>query len=120
MQLVVMAAVMAVAGARQGCSSGCHLTDIAIQVESCGRTELVYTTVCAGQCYNKDPVFIGDDDRPEQKVCSGNWTYEVKQIPGCPVSITYPVATHCECTACNAGNTHCGRFTGDAPSCLPL
>ncbi|XP_034536763.1 gonadotropin subunit beta-1-like [Notolabrus celidotus] len=118
MLLVVMAVVLAVAGARQGCSSGCHLTNIALQVESCGRIESVYTTLCVGQCYNRDPVYVGDDDWPEQKVCNGNWTYEVKQIPGCPVSITYPVATHCECTSCNERDTHCGSWFGDTPSCL--
>ncbi|XP_041648300.1 gonadotropin subunit beta-1-like [Cheilinus undulatus] len=120
MKLVVMAAVLAVAGARQVCSSGCHLTSMLIQVEGCGRKESVSTTACVGQCFNKDPVYIGHDDWAEQQVCNGNWIYEVKQIPGCPVSVTYPVATHCECKACDAGNTHCGRFTGNAPNYQPF
>lgn len=52
MQLVVMAAVLALAGAGQGCSFGCHPTNISILVESCGRSELVSTTICEGQCYH--------------------------------------------------------------------
>ncbi|XP_074522166.1 gonadotropin subunit beta-1-like [Halichoeres trimaculatus] len=118
--LVVMAAVLAVGGARQRCNSSCHLTKIAIQVESCGRMESIITTVCAGQCFTTDQNYIGHDDMTAQVVCNGNWTYEVKEIPGCPVSITYPVATNCRCTACNSGDTHCGRYIGDSPSCLPF
>lgn len=53
MQLVVMAAVLALAGAGQGCSFGCQPTSISIPVESCGRTEFVNTSVCAGQCYHE-------------------------------------------------------------------
>uniref|UniRef100_A0A4W6ETB8 Glycoprotein hormone subunit beta domain-containing protein n=2 Tax=Lates calcarifer TaxID=8187 RepID=A0A4W6ETB8_LATCA len=118
MQLVVMAAVLAVAGAGQGCSFGCHLTNISIPVESCGGTEFVYTTICAGQCYHEDPVYIGHDDWAEQRVCNGDWSYEVTHIKGCPVGVTYPVARNCECTVCNAGNTYCGRFPGDISTCL--
>nr|BAU22084.1 follicle-stimulating hormone beta subunit [Epinephelus akaara] len=118
MQLVVMAAVLALAGAGPGCHSDCHLTSISIPVESCGHTEYIYTTICEGQCYHKDPVYIGPDDWAEQKVCNGDWTYEVKHFQGCPVGVTYPVARNCKRTACNAGNTYCGRFPGDISSCL--
>lgn len=53
MQLVVMAAVLAVAGAWQGCDFDCHQTNISIPVESCGNTEFIETTICAGQCYHE-------------------------------------------------------------------
>ncbi|KAK2853719.1 hypothetical protein Q5P01_006380 [Channa striata] len=118
MQLVVMAAVLALAGAGQGCSFGCHPTNISIPVDSCGITEYIFTTICAGQCYHEDPIYIGHHDWTEQKICNGDWSYEVKHIHGCPLAVTYPVARNCECTACNAGNTHCGRFPGDIPSCM--
>nr|Q9PW99.1 RecName: Full=Gonadotropin subunit beta-1; AltName: Full=GTH-I-beta; AltName: Full=Gonadotropin beta-I chain; Flags: Precursor [Trichopodus trichopterus]AAD51934.1 gonadotropin I hormone beta subunit [Trichopodus trichopterus] len=118
MQLVVMAAVLAVAGVGQGCRFGCHLTNISFPVDSCGITEFIYTTICAGHCYHEDPVYIGHDDWAEQKICNGDWTYEVKHLQGCPVAVTYPVARNCECTACNAGNTYCGHFHGYIPSCL--
>nr|AQS95492.1 Fsh beta subunit [Scatophagus argus]ARB50522.1 follicle stimulating hormone [Scatophagus argus] len=117
MQLVVMAALLALVEAGRGCSFGCHPTNISIPVESCGIAELVHTTICAGQCYHEDPVYIGHDDWAEQKICNGDWSYEVKHIKGCPVGVTYPVARNCECTACNTGNTFCGRFPGDVPSC---
>ncbi|XP_059210377.1 gonadotropin subunit beta-1-like [Centropristis striata] len=120
MQLVVMAAMLALAGAGRSCSFGCHLTNARIPVESCGRTEFIHTTICVGQCYNEDPVYIGNDDWPEQRTCNGDWTYEVKHIKGCPVGVTYPVARSCECTACDTGNTYCGRFHGDISSCLSL
>ncbi|XP_020498876.1 gonadotropin subunit beta-1 [Labrus bergylta] len=117
MKLVVMAAMLAVAGARKVCKSGCHLTNKVIQVELCGRNEPVFTTECAGHCYNKDSAYISNADEDKQQVCIGNWTYEVKQIQGCPESATYPVATHCECRACNIKTTHCGLFTGDPAVC---
>lgn len=73
MQLVVMAAVLALAGARQGCSFGCHPTNISILVESCGRTELVYTTICEGQCYHE----VTDDSAPKLFClkASANWSW---------------------------------------------
>ncbi|XP_042274126.1 gonadotropin subunit beta-1 isoform X1 [Thunnus maccoyii] len=114
MQLVVMAAVLALAGAGQGCSYGCHPKNISISVESCGITEFILTTICEGQCYLEDPVYISHD---EQKICNGDWSYEVKHIEGCPVGVTYPVARNCECTTCNTGNTYCGRLPGYVPSC---
>ncbi|XP_076589281.1 follitropin subunit beta [Chaetodon auriga] len=117
MQLVVMAAVLALAGAGQDCSIGCRPTNISIPVESCGSTEFVYTTICAGHCYLEDPVYMGHHDWPEQKICNGDWSYEVKYIKGCPVGVTYPVARTCQCTACNGEDTYCGRFPGLVPSC---
>ncbi|XP_008304086.1 gonadotropin subunit beta-1-like [Stegastes partitus] len=117
MQLVVMAAALALAGARQSCSFGCRPTNTSIKVESCGSSELVYTTVCEGQCYHEDPVYLEPGDWAQQHVCSGDWSYEVKYISGCPIAVSYPVAKSCECTACNLGNTDCGRFPGDVPSC---
>ncbi|XP_051234912.1 gonadotropin subunit beta-1 isoform X2 [Dicentrarchus labrax] len=118
MQLVVMVAVLALARAGQGCSFGCHPTNISIQVESCGLTEVIYTTICEGQCYHEDLVYLSHYERPEQRICNGDWSYEVKHIKGCPVGVTYPVARNCECTTCNTENTDCGRFPGDIPSCL--
>ncbi|KAM3625109.1 uncharacterized protein V6R79_006934 [Siganus canaliculatus] len=120
MQLVVMATVLALLGARQGSSYSCHPVNISIPVESCGNIECISTTICAGQCYHEDPVYIGNDDWAEQKVCSGEWSYETKHFEGCPVPVTYPVARNCKCAACNAGNTYCGRFTGRMPTCLPI
>nr|AEF32395.2 follicle stimulating hormone beta subunit [Seriola lalandi] len=118
MQLVVMAAVLAMAEARQGCSFGCHPTVVNISVESCAGPEVVRSTICAGQCYHEDPVYISDYDWPEQKTCNGDWSFEVKHTPGCPVGISYPVARNCKCAACNEDNMFCGRFLGDIPSCL--
>ncbi|XP_055363555.1 gonadotropin subunit beta-1-like isoform X5 [Betta splendens] len=118
MQLVVMATVLAAAVAGQGCRFGCRPTNISFPVDSCGVTEFIYTTICAGHCYHEDPVYISHDDWAEQSVCSGEWAYEVKQLQGCPLAVTYPVARSCECSACNAANTHCGHFHGYVPSCV--
>lgn len=60
---------------------------------------------------------MGYDDWAEQTVCNGDWTYEVKHIEGCPVGVSYPVATSCQCAPCNSWNTYCGRFHGDVPGC---
>nr|ACR08087.1 follicle stimulating hormone beta subunit [Amphiprion melanopus] len=119
MQLVVMAAVLMVAEGGRSCGFGCRPTNISIQVESCGSVESVFTTVCSGQCYHEDPIYIGDD-WAEQQVCSGDWSYEVKHISGCPVAVTYPVAKSCRCSMCDSGNTDCGRFDGDVPKCPPF
>ncbi|XP_022054005.2 follitropin subunit beta [Acanthochromis polyacanthus] len=116
MRLVVMAAVLMVAEGRS-CGFGCRPTNISIPVESCGSVESVFTTVCSGQCYHEDPIYIGDDDWPEQQVCGGDWSYEVKHFSGCPVPVSYPVAKSCRCSMCDSGNTDCGRFDGDVPSC---
>ncbi|CAK6974923.1 gonadotropin subunit beta-1-like [Scomber scombrus] len=113
MQLVVMVAVLAMAGVGQGCSFECHPKNVSIPVESCGSTEFIITTICEGQCYHRDPVY----GQEEQQICSGDWFYDVKHFDGCPVGVTYPVARHCACTACNTGNTYCGRLPGYIPSC---
>ncbi|XP_034437100.1 follitropin subunit beta [Hippoglossus hippoglossus] len=119
MQLVVMATVLAaVAGAGQGCSFDCRPTNVRIPVESCGSTEYIDTTVCAGQCYNKDPVYISKEGPDKQNSCNGDWSYEVKHINGCPVAVTYPVARHCHCSICNLDDTDCSPFPGDIPGCL--
>nr|ANJ46815.1 follicle stimulating hormone beta subunit [Rachycentron canadum] len=117
MQLVVMAAVLAMAGAGQGCSFDCRLTSVNISVEGCAGPESVHTTICAGQCYHEDPVYISDYDWTEQRTCNGDWSYEVKHIPGCPVGVTYPVARNCKCAVCNKEHMFCGRFLEDIPSC---
>ncbi|XP_068428981.1 gonadotropin subunit beta-1-like [Clinocottus analis] len=121
MQLVVMAAVLvlALAGAGHGCSFRCRLTNVRLPMESCGRTEYIHTTICAGQCENQDSVFISKINSPEQNMCIGDWDYEVKHINGCPEGVTYPVATKCDCKSCDPDeNTDCARFNGDASSCL--
>ncbi|XP_068166454.1 gonadotropin subunit beta-1-like [Antennarius striatus] len=118
MQLVVMAAVLLLVRTGHSCILGCHPTNVSILVESCGIIESVHTTMCAGHCYLEYPVYIGHGDRAEQSICNGEWSYEVKHIKGCPVSVTYPVAKHCSCTTCNEGNTDCGRLLEDIPSCL--
>lgn len=53
MQLVVMAAVLALAGAEQDCSSGCRPKNISLPVDTCGTTEFIDTTICEGQCFQK-------------------------------------------------------------------
>ncbi|XP_034039527.1 gonadotropin subunit beta-1-like [Thalassophryne amazonica] len=120
MQLVVMAAVLALAGVGRSCHFGCHPINISIEVESCGMYELIYTTICAGQCANEDPVYIGHDDWPRQTICNGDWSYEVTHIKGCLVAVSYPVARNCRCTGCDTGNTYCGHFYGDMHNCLSL
>ncbi|XP_077419553.1 gonadotropin subunit beta-1-like [Vanacampus margaritifer] len=112
MQLVVMATVLALAGASKHCSSGCSLKNVSIPVESCGITEWVYTTICEGYCYNEDPVYMSPGKRAEQKVCNDKWTtYEVKYISGCPEGVSYPVAKDCKCNSCDEDNTDCGRVS---------
>uniref|UniRef100_A0AAX7UQ84 Glycoprotein hormone subunit beta domain-containing protein n=1 Tax=Astatotilapia calliptera TaxID=8154 RepID=A0AAX7UQ84_ASTCA len=76
MQLVVMAAVLALAGAEQDCSSGCRPKNISLPVDTCGTTEFVDTTICEGQCFQKDPNYVHTDDGPKQKTCNGEWSYE--------------------------------------------
>lgn len=77
-------------------------------------------SICVSWCGWQDPVYIDYHDWAEQTVCNGDWTYEVKHIEGCPVGVSYPVATNCKCAACNSGNTYCSRFNGDVPGCLPF
>lgn len=76
--------------------------------------------VCGSRCWRQDPVYMDYDDRPEQTVCNGEWTYKVKHIEGCPVGVSYPVATSCRCDRCNSRDTYCGRFHGDIPGCMPF
>ncbi|XP_074478515.1 gonadotropin subunit beta-1-like [Sebastes fasciatus] len=117
MQLVVMAAVLALAGAGQDCRLLCHLTNIRIPVEGCNQTQFIDTTICEGQCHYEDPVYSRPHHLANQKICNGEWSYEVKRIEGCPV-FTYPVARTCDCVQCNAdGNTNCERFPGDIATC---
>ncbi|XP_049574457.1 follitropin subunit beta [Syngnathus scovelli] len=120
MQLVVMATVLALAlaGTAKHCSLGCTPRNITIPVESCGRTEYVNTIICEGQCYNEDPVYLSPVKETKQKVCDGNWSYEVKYIRGCSVGVTYPVAKSCQCTSCNEDYTDCGRVPWVMPSCF--
>ncbi|XP_061556365.1 gonadotropin subunit beta-1-like [Phycodurus eques] len=112
MQLVVMVTVLALVGASNSCSFGCSLQNVSIRVESCGKTEYVYTTVCEGQCYHEDPVYLSATAVTEHYICNGVWIYEDKRIEGCSVGVTYPVAESCMCTSCNEDNTYCGRLPG--------
>uniref|UniRef100_A0A3B4X1G2 Glycoprotein hormone subunit beta domain-containing protein n=1 Tax=Seriola lalandi dorsalis TaxID=1841481 RepID=A0A3B4X1G2_SERLL len=76
----------------------------------CFETELIVFVSCPAD--EQDPVYISDYDWPEQKTCNGDWSFEVKHTPGCPVGISYPVARNCKCAACNEDNMFCGRFLG--------
>uniref|UniRef100_A0A8C9ZF01 Glycoprotein hormone subunit beta domain-containing protein n=1 Tax=Sander lucioperca TaxID=283035 RepID=A0A8C9ZF01_SANLU len=118
MQLVVMVTVLALVGAEQGCRSRCHLTEVRIPVESCGITEWINTSICLGQCYHEDSPYISPTGREEQKVCNGDWSYEVMHIKGCPVGVRYPVVRNCRCTECNPENAYCGHFHGHVSSCV--
>ncbi|KAM4592377.1 gonadotropin subunit beta-1-like [Odontesthes bonariensis] len=113
MQLVVIAAVLALAEMEQGCHLDCYPKNVSIPVESCGTTEFIHTTICEGLCFNKDSVFISPAGHPEQKICIGDWYYEVKYTEGCPVGVTYPVARNCKCGLCNTVYTDCGRLQSD-------
>uniref|UniRef100_A0A8D0D4T6 Glycoprotein hormone subunit beta domain-containing protein n=1 Tax=Sander lucioperca TaxID=283035 RepID=A0A8D0D4T6_SANLU len=109
MQLVVMVTVLALVGAEQGCRSRCHLTEVRIPVESCGITEWINTSICLGHlCIYSDSPYISPTGREEQKVCNGDWSYEVMHIKGCPVGVRYPVVRNCRCTECNPENAYCG------------
>ncbi|XP_028331073.1 gonadotropin subunit beta-1-like [Gouania willdenowi] len=122
MLLVVMVTMLSLGGAMMmhGCSFGCQPTNVSIPVESCGLTKSVVTTVCVGQCYHQDSVLLSSRVWDKQNSCNGDWFYEVAFIDGCPLAVTYPVARKCECTVCNPGNTYCGPFPGDMPSCPSL
>nr|AGS55583.1 follicle-stimulating hormone beta subunit [Anoplopoma fimbria] len=119
MQLVVMAAVLGMVAAGQDCCFSCRLTNCRIPVESCGRTVFIDTTICEGQCFNRDPVYTSPQHRHEYDTCNGDWSYEVKHIDGCPDGVTYPVARNCKCNVCNPNeSTDCEGFPGDVSSCL--
>ncbi|XP_029318099.1 gonadotropin subunit beta-1-like [Cottoperca gobio] len=120
MQLVVMAALLSLAGAGPGCSSRCHLTTIPIPVESCRGTEYILTNICAGQCETEAENLIDSDELPLQKSCNGDWSYEVAHIKGCQVGVRYPVARNCTCRKCNGNNTDCGPFRGNIANCLSI
>uniref|UniRef100_A0A8C2WCD5 Glycoprotein hormone subunit beta domain-containing protein n=1 Tax=Cyclopterus lumpus TaxID=8103 RepID=A0A8C2WCD5_CYCLU len=111
MQLVVMAAVLALAGAGagQGCCFECGLTYVNLTVESCGRTGSILTTICLNHvCFENPPL---DVQTYEQETCLGVWVYEVKHIDGCPEGVTYPVAKNCTCGVCDPNkNTDCTRL----------
>ncbi|XP_017269697.1 follitropin subunit beta [Kryptolebias marmoratus] len=113
MQLVVMAALLVLAEVGHGCSFICHLKNVSIPVESCGTIKFIHTTICEGRCYQEDPIYDNHVDPPEQHICNGDWSYEVKHIDGCPVGVTYPVARSCHCTTCNTESTDCGRLHAD-------
>ncbi|KAL6113562.1 uncharacterized protein ACO6RY_11810 [Pungitius sinensis] len=127
MRLVAMAAMLALTAAaaaaagadeEEQCHSGCRLTSHSIDVEGCGQTKSVLTTICSGQCNTKEDVYISWRPPPEQKTCNGVWSYEVTHIDGCPEAVTYPVARDCGCQVCNPeANTHCGFYAGNKPSC---
>ncbi|CAL8378834.1 unnamed protein product [Arctogadus glacialis] len=111
MQLVVMAAVLAMTWADQPCSFTCRPTPTTIAVKSCVRTESINTTMCEGQCYQEDPMDPGE--RPQQYTCSGDWDYEVKHFEGCLEGVLYPVARSCKCSLCQSSNTDCQRVLRD-------
>ncbi|KAM9825333.1 gonadotropin subunit beta-1-like [Syngnathus typhle] len=69
-------------------------------------------------CRLRDPVYLSPVKETKQKVCDGNWSYEVKHIRGCSVGVTYPVAKSCQCTSCNEDYTDCGRVPWFMPSCF--
>ncbi|RVE74215.1 hypothetical protein OJAV_G00019770 [Oryzias javanicus] len=85
MQLVVMAAVLVLAEVGKVCSFSCHPINVSIPVESCGISGCVHTTICEGRCYHEDPIYISYEDQPKERICSGDWSYEVKFIEGCPL-----------------------------------
>lgn len=53
MQLVVMAAMLALAAAEEDCRSGCQEKSFSIEVEVCGRNTSILTTTCSGWCETK-------------------------------------------------------------------
>ncbi|XP_041842528.1 gonadotropin subunit beta-1-like [Melanotaenia boesemani] len=114
MQLVVMAAVLALVG--QGCC-GCHPKDFSIYMDVCGNEKCIQTTICEGDCFQEDPSYISNVESSVEKVCSGDWVYEVKYIDGCPVSV--PVAKNCKCAECKPNHTYCGRLSTDISYCSP-
>ncbi|KAK1890703.1 Gonadotropin subunit beta-1 [Dissostichus eleginoides] len=119
MQLVVMAAVLALAGAVQPCRSICHPTTVPITVRGCGIEKEIYTTICVGQCPHKDSFWPERYMVPvEQKTCNGDWSYEVTHIDGCAEPVSYPVASNCNCKTCNGENISCKPYHGDLNSCL--
>ncbi|KAM9764633.1 gonadotropin subunit beta-1-like [Menidia menidia] len=113
MRLVVVATVLAMATVGGGCRCDCYPKAVSIPVESCGSTRLVPTTVCEGLCFHKDSVLVSPENPPEQKICTGDWFYEVKHFEDCDVAVSYPVARSCTCASCNTLSTDCGRVQRD-------
>ncbi|KAK5874323.1 hypothetical protein PBY51_019278 [Eleginops maclovinus] len=122
MQLIVMAAVLAMAGAgvgaRQACTSRCHPTRVPITVEGCGIEKEIYTTICVGQCHFEYPFSPEYDVMPKERICNGDWSYEATHIEGCQAAVTYPVASNCRCKMCNGEYTSCKSYYDDLTSCL--
>ncbi|XP_024909480.1 gonadotropin subunit beta-1 isoform X2 [Cynoglossus semilaevis] len=117
-QLVVMAAVLAMVCPGKGCSIDCRPILTTISVKGCGITELVNTTECTGHCFMTDHSYQGN--RQQQKTCNGDWTYMFKRIDGCPEEVPYPVAMKCNCAVCDLKTMDCGRFVETIPTCDPL
>ncbi|XP_054907527.1 gonadotropin subunit beta-1-like [Poeciliopsis prolifica] len=115
MKLAVLVVVLVLG---KGCFS-CNLKNVSILMKRCDQEVCIHTTICEGLCYFQDPVFEDPEVAPVQTICKGDWSYEVQDIDieGCPGSITYPVATNCDCSRCNTEDTDCGRFYGDIPNC---
>ncbi|XP_010781038.1 gonadotropin subunit beta-1-like [Notothenia coriiceps] len=122
MQLVVMAAVLALAGAGQPCRSRCYPTTVPITVRGCGIKKEINTTICVGQCPNEDSFlperYVGPVYRRKQETCNGDWSYEVTHIDGCAEPVSYPVASKCYCKGCVEDYTSCKRYNEDLNSCL--
>ncbi|KAL3065833.1 hypothetical protein OYC64_015884 [Pagothenia borchgrevinki] len=120
MQLVVMAAVLALAGARQPCRCSCNQTSVPITVWGCGIKKEIDTTICVGQCPYKDSFWPEEryGETVVQKTCNGDWSYKVTHIDGCAEPVSYPVASNCNCKMCDGENTSCKRYYGDLNSCL--
>ncbi|NP_001254560.1 follicle stimulating hormone beta subunit precursor [Gasterosteus aculeatus] len=119
MQLVVMAAMLALAAAEEDCRSGCQENSFSIEVEVCGQNTSIHTTICSGWCETKAPVYSSHQPPPDQNTCNGDWSYEVTHIDGCPEAVTYPVARDCKCQVCNPEepSMHCGYHPVYNPSC---
>ncbi|CAG5859718.1 unnamed protein product [Menidia menidia] len=63
--------------------------------------------------FKKDSVLVSPENPPEQKICTGDWFYEVKHFEDCDVAVSYPVARSCTCASCNTLSTDCGRVQRD-------
>ncbi|CAG5859729.1 unnamed protein product [Menidia menidia] len=62
----------------------------------------------------QDSVLVSPENPPEQKICTGDWFYEVKHFEDCDVAVSYPVARSCTCASCNTLSTDCGRVQRDS------
>nr|AQU42662.1 follicle-stimulating hormone beta subunit [Merluccius merluccius] len=118
MQLVVMAALLAMTVGGQGCRFVCRPVNFTINATVCDKHRSIVTTICEGQCFQMDPIY--KLYRPQQKTCNGDWSYETKHFEDCPVGFSYPVARSCNCAMCQGGNTQCEMFLDEVPTCHPL